>query len=657
MYIVKRSEHNPVLIPNRDHYWEAFATFNMSPVKHGDNVYGLYRAISARDALQKPENISVIGIAKSSNGKDFEDRSQFITPEEEWEKFGCEDPRVTYFEDNFYIFYTALSKYPFSANGIKVAVAISKDLKKVEEKHLVTPFNAKAMTLFPKRINGKIVVIFSYHTDNPPSKITFAEMDEISDLWNPAFWAKWEKELNNHAVDLKRQESDHIEIGATPIHTRYGWLLVYSHIQNYFLSPENQDKIFGIEAVLFDSNDLTKIIGRTRGPILVPEESYELSGYVSNVIFPSGVLLEKPAFSSFSKISGDQDILTIYYGAADTTVCTAHVNMNDLISTIHFEEKNRFSFQRSKKNPIITPNPKHPWEAKATFNPAAILIGEKTHILYRTFSNDNTSFIGYAMTKNGIDIEERLADPIYVQREEFEMKKIANGNSGCEDPRLTMIDKKIYLCYTAYDSVGPPRVAISSILEKDFLNHNWKWEKPILITPKGFDDKDTCLFPEKLPGGYFVIHRVGNEICGDYLKSLDFEKETINKCIRIIGPRINSWDSSKVGITAPPIKTKKGWLLLYHGVSKSHNTYRVGALLLDLKDPAIVLARSTDPIFEPEEEYERKGIINNVVFPCGMVLRKNLLYIYYGGADTVTGVATMELKVILDALSHGAKLK
>ncbi len=163
------------------------------------------------------------------------------------------------------------------------------------------------------------------------------------------------------------------------------------------------------------------------------------------------------------------------------------------------------------------------------------------------------------------------------------------------------------------------------------------------------------------------MHRVGNEICGDYFKTLDFKNESVKKCIRIIGPRINSWDSSKVGITAPPIKTKYGWLLLYHGVSRSHSTYRVGALLLDLKDPAIVLARSTDPIFQPEEPYEKVGTVNNVVFPCGMVVRParnasrsdvggdKLLYIYYGGADTVVGVATMELDIIIKALVHSLK--
>ncbi len=643
MFVVKRSDENPLLIPNRDHYWEEFAAFNLCPIKKGKTIYGLYRAISAVDKMKDPHQVSVIGIGKSKDGIHFTDRNHFILPKEEWDQYGCEDPRVTLFEGVYYIFYTALSKYPLGPEGIKVAVATSRDLEKIDERHFVTPFNAKAMTLFPDRINGKITVIFSAHTDSPPAKMVFAQVDNIKELWSAKFWEKWNENIDEHVIDPTRNIYDHVEVGAPPIKTKYGWLLVYSHIQNYFEHPDKIDRIFGIEALLLDLKDPKKIIGRTSGPILVPEESYELSGYISNVIFPTGAILEK-------------DVLTVYYGAADTTACSAKVNLIDLISTMSPKTIDDWRFKRYDKNPIISPKTENRWEAKATFNPAAIYLKGKTHILYRTSSPDNTSYIGYASTKNGFDITERIADPIYVPRENFEDKKIENANSGCEDPRITKIGKNLYMCYTAFDGIGPPRVAISSITEKDFLAHNWKWEKPVLITPAGFDDKDTCIFPEKLEDGYFIIHRVGNEICGDYFKNLDFKSETVKKCIRIIGPRINCWDSSKVGIAAPPMKTKYGWLLLYHGVSKSHNTYRVGALLLDLKDPAIVLARSTDPVFEPVTEYEKKGIVNNIVFPCGMVLKGKTLFIYYGGADTVTGVATMELDIILKALVHGKKL-
>jgi predicted GH43/DUF377 family glycosyl hydrolase len=133
MYVVKRSHHNPILTPYRDHYWESFATYNMSVVKKGKIFYGAYRAIGAPDVMREPHQISVIGLGVSKDKTHFEDCVPFITPSEEWDRYGCEDPRITYFEGQYYVFYTALSKYPFEASGIKVGVAISKDLKKVKD--------------------------------------------------------------------------------------------------------------------------------------------------------------------------------------------------------------------------------------------------------------------------------------------------------------------------------------------------------------------------------------------------------------------------------------------------------------------------------------------------------------------------------------------
>ncbi len=434
MFVVKRSHHNPILEPNKDHYWEAFATFNMSVVKKGNTFYGVYRAISSKDILRSPEQISVIGIGESKDGTHFENRRQFITPVEGWEKFGCEDPRITFFEGRYYIFYTALSGYPFSADNIKVAVAISKDLKQVGERHLITPFNAKAAALFPERVNGKVLLILTAHTDLPGTQIAIAEADEVAEFWNPKFWEKWHADLEKYSINPRRTPHDHIEVGAPPVKTKDGWLLIYSHIQNYFPHGEHLDRVFGIEALLLDSKNPKKIIGHTKGPIIAPNEAYEILGHVNNIVFPSGAIL-----------TGDK--LTIYYGAADTTSSKAHVSLTDLLGTIHPETMSRWQCRRAKENPIITPNKEHSWEAKATFNPAAIRIGKSTHILYRALSNDNTSVIGYARSEDGITIKERLLDPVYVPREDFEIKKIAGGNSGCEDPRLTKIGKVIYIGY------------------------------------------------------------------------------------------------------------------------------------------------------------------------------------------------------------------
>lgn len=636
MYIVRRSSHNPLIVPDPQHHWEAFATFNPSPIKRGRKLVALYRAISHPDSLLTPSQRSVIGIAESSDGKHFEKHAPFISPEEEWERFGCEDPRTTLFEGKYYTFYTALSRYPFTAEGIKVAVAISSDLSSIDERHLVTPFNAKAMALFPSRVSDKVMAIFSAHTDMPPARMVIAEAPKIADFWSPEFWNGIEERLDQLSIDPRRTPYDHVEVGAPPIKTDRGWLLIYSHIQNYFPNPNGAPRIFGIEALLLDLDNPRKIIGRTNAPLLAPEEPYELTGYVGDVIFPSGAIL-------------DGEILSIYYGAADTTGCRASVRLADLLSSIDPATSAEWRLKRSPMNPILQPDETHSWESKAALNPGAFSTKEMTYILYRAISPDNTSTIGLATTKDGVTLDERLPEPIYIPRAPFETKKIEGANSGCEDPRITRLGDRLYMCYTAFDGIGPPQVAVTSIAEKDFLKRSFAWTPPELLTPRGIDDKDACILPEKIGKKYLVFHRVGTDICGDYLDSLDFSKDKVTKCIRVLGPRSRSWDSVKVGIGPPPIKTKKGWLLLYHGISTDH-VYRVGAALLDLNDPTVVLSRSSDPLLEPQEEYEMKGVVNTVVFPCGLVEKKGTIYVYYGAADRVCGVATMKLDILLSAL-------
>ncbi len=263
-------------------------------------------------------------------------------------------------------------------------------------------------------------------------------------------------------------------------------------------------------------------------------------------------------------------------------------------------------------------------------------------------SSDDTSTFGYATTDNGFLIDERSSEPIYIPRADFENKHHP-GNSGCEDPRLMTVDGKIIMIYVAYDG-NTPRVALTTISEADFIKKQWKkWSEPIIITPFDVTNKDACLIPEKTANGYVFLHRIDESICADMLNSLDFSKEKVRRCIEIISPRRGMWDGRKVGAAAPPIKTKAGWLFFYHGVSET-GTYRVGAVLLDLKDPTIILSRTAAPIFEPQEDYELKGVVSKVVFPCGVVKRGDKLFIYYGGADNVVGVATAKLSSILKLL-------
>ena len=656
MFVVKRSHHNPLLIPLKANLWESVAAFNWCPVQRGTTTHCVYRAMGTPDSIayssgaqySGPSVISTIGHSTTKDGIHFEDRRQLIKPEQEWERYGCEDPRVTFFEGKYYIFYTALGNYPFSAAGIKVAVAITKDFKNIEERHLVTPFNAKAMTMFPERVNGKIVVMLTVNSDAPPAKIAFAVLDSIEDLWNEDYWRVWYNEVDKHIIDLRREQSDHIEVGAPPVLTERGWLLVYSHIQHYFEGR----KIFGIEALLLDPNDVSKVTHRTKGPFIVPEEIYEQYGLVSGITFPSGALIRKVGKGT-RKDTGKINTakhnrkLEIYYGAADTTSARAEIDLDDLLHSMTEPS----DVVRFPNNPILLPekNGTNNWQAKAVFNPAAIDMGGKVRILYRAMSDDNTSTVGYAESADGINIDVRHPEPIYVPREAFEMKLVAGGNSGCEDPRIMKIGERIYMTYTAYNGVQTPAVAITSIAVKDFQKKKWVWAKPYLISPLEVDDKDSCILTEKVGGQYMVFHRIGITICADFLNTLDFENEKINKCIEIMKPRTGMWDGKKIGIAAPPIKTKKGWVLFYHGISE-RGTYRLGVALLSLKDPTEVISRCTDAILSPDMDYERNGQIGNVVFPCGVVLRKDTVYIYYGGADSVVGGATVSMKKILNVL-------
>lgn len=634
MYSLLRSSENPLILPHSQTPWESLAAFNGSPIKEGRHIHMFYRALAHPEmhagALLP---LSTIGHAISNDGVHFDEYKQFIVPEEEWERYGCEDPRVTRLGDTFYIFYTALATYPFSPAGITVGLAISKDLKSVTSKHHVTPFNSKAMTLFPEKINGKIMALLSVNTDQPPATIALASFEKEEDMWSPDYWNDWYRALPEHGLDLHTQENDHVEIGAAPLKTKKGWLLVYCHIYHYGQS----NQIFAIEAVLLDLNNPQKILGRTPTPIMVPQEEYEHYGMIPDIIFPSGAYIEK-------------DDLHIYYGAADTTVCRATVSLSSLLREISAPESS-LRFERAEENPLLGPIEEHEWEAMAVFNPAAVYTDKKVHIIYRAMGYDGTSRFGYAVSKDGVHIDERLSEPIYGPRESFEQKKNP-GNSGCEDARFTQFGDTYYVCYTAFDAVNPPRVAMTSISVQDFLDRKFThFTKPILLSDAEIDNKDAALFPEKIDGQYVFIHRVQPSIHLNYIKDLsDFDGEHFFVKRPILSPRINMWDDLKIGLSSTPIKTKKGWLLIYHGVSSRDSTYRVGAALLDLKHPEKVIGRTRSPLLEPEMSYEKEGIVPNVVFPCGSIVVGKKLIIYYGGADRVIGKASLDLAALLKEL-------
>lgn len=293
-------------------------------------------------------------------------------------------------------------------------------------------------------------------------------------------------------------------------------------------------------------------------------------------------------------------------------------------------------------NPLLSPIKDNPWESKYVLNPAAVRIKDKVYLLYRAYGDDEVSRIGLAVT-DGYHVLERLPDPIFIPEVEEEKK-------GVEDPRVVIIGDELYMLYTAYDGVIA-QIAAASISIDDFLNKRfYRWKR------KGFAfqdiwDKDAFLFPEKINGKYIIYHRIEPSIWVTYMDELKFPVPAENHAI-IMGPRPGKmWDFLKIGAGSQPIKTKYGWLMIYHGVDKER-VYRLGVMLVPLDDPERVIYRSPNPILSPEAEYERgkpgETWVPNVVFTCGAVPAKDKeildaddeILVYYGAADTYTCLAT-----------------
>ncbi|OGK13592.1 hypothetical protein A3B40_00500 [Candidatus Roizmanbacteria bacterium RIFCSPLOWO2_01_FULL_37_16] len=319
------------------------------------------------------------------------------------------------------------------------------------------------------------------------------------------------------------------------------------------------------------------------------------------------------------------------------------------------------SLNKHSLNPIITPRPENDWEAFTTLNPAATYLENKVHILYRAQGYDYISTVGYAVSSDGVTIDMRLDYPIYGPSEKFEMNKTgrvnpelmsAGGWGGCEDPRITLLEGRLHMVYVAFDGRSNLRLALTSIDVNDFLKKRWNWEKPLLISPPHVIDKSGCLLPEKINGKYVFFHRVFPDILIDFVEDLNFKDE--NKWLKgeyKIKIRPDKWDSRKIGAGAPPLRTKDGWLLIYYGVNdKDASKYQIGAMLLDLYDPTKVLYRSNEPILSPNKDYEINGFKPGIAYPCGAVIIKDNLFVYYGAADSVVCVAQAKLEKFLSQL-------
>lgn len=331
--------------------------------------------------------------------------------------------------------------------------------------------------------------------------------------------------------------------------------------------------------------------------------------------------------------------------------------------------------KRSVLNPILKPNTNNSWESQAVFNPGAVVCRGRIHLFYRALGNDGISRIGYASSYDGINFDERFLYPVYTASSFEKLKNHSlftsparflfnpqiytsgGGWGGCEDPRAVSIDGRIYITLNIFNGWDSMRVAYISIKEDDLINMKWDWSDLVFLSHLGDRQKNWVLFPEKINGKFALLHNLDK---GDpykvhiaYLDNLDMSQTPSGNDApdpQSLPDHNVAWHNRTRSAASPPIKTKYGWLLLYHAMSKNDpNRYKVGAMLLDLKDPTKILYRSQNPILEPNEWYEN-DYKPGIIYASGAVVKNGTLFVYYGGGDKYIACAFAKLETFLQDL-------
>ncbi|MHC4557183.1 MAG: glycoside hydrolase family 130 protein [Planctomycetota bacterium] len=245
------------------------------------------------------------------------------------------------------------------------------------------------------------------------------------------------------------------------------------------------------------------------------------------------------------------------------------------------------------------------------------------------------SHLKLARSKDGISFEIEDA-PVISPANEYE-------TFGLEDPRITPIDGTYYISYVAVCPLGVTTCLASTKDFKSFQRHG------VIFCP---ENKDAVLFPEKIEGKFYALHRPVSPLFKkqDIWLAASPDLAAWGNHRHLFGPRAEHWDQAKVGASAVPFRVEQGWLEVYHGADRN-NRYCLGAVLLDNKEPWRIVARAERPIFEPQADYECKGFFGNVVFSCGLLCEAGKLRIYYGAADTAVCYAELSLEETIESLN------
>lgn len=299
-------------------------------------------------------------------------------------------------------------------------------------------------------------------------------------------------------------------------------------------------------------------------------------------------------------------------------------------------------FDRCPDNPIISPLDM-PFQAAAVLNPGATQQRDEVVLLLRVEDNAGYSSIHVARSKNGVTDWQIEAEPLLRHGE----PNWRYEQWGCEDARITYLaeEKRWYITYTAYSSTG---AAVALARTTDFAEAE---RIGLIFSP---NNKDAVLFPRKFDGRWAVLHRPDaggiEHIWSAFSPDLVHWGEPHCVLPELAGA---AWDSLKVGAGPPPVLTEQGWLLIYHGVKAygGQLVYRAGVALLEKDRPHKAVARSRNWLFQAEAPYELSGLTPNVVFPTGLIVRGDELWMYYGAADSCTCLATAKLDDVLALLT------
>src|SRR3989339_887913 len=334
---------------------------------------------------------------------------------------------------------------------------------------------------------------------------------------------------------------------------------------------------------------------------------------------------------------------------------------------------------------ILKPIERNVFEQKAVLNPAIYQDGKKVHMFYRAVDRLHHSSIGYARLDGPTKVVERWNKPFMKREKGYE-------SNGVEDPRITKIDNTFYMTYVAHDGknaltsyakatdifalkkqgiIAPMQTydEIGKFLKPQNLKDRYFLFESYFEELSGRDvliwAKDTILFPKKIRGKYAMLIRILPDIQLVYFNDFKqlrykiFWERYIKKLANYVVLENRYWfESRNIGGGAPPIEVPEGWLIIYHAVEdrNSGRIYHAGAALLDKKNPIKEIGRLSQPLFSPDQGWEIRGDVNNVVFPTGTAQFGEDLYIYSGAADRVIAVARVSLKrLIAELLKTGTK--